>query len=214
MKSLSPGVDGKPLTGSLKATSEGLTMTGEDDATLVSRAQQELPYRTGAFETLMRRHGPNIQALCRRFTRQTEEAEDLTQEVMLKVFFELPRFRGEAAFQTWLWRVTANHCLDYQRRQKTHRLETLESEETAHLPDDKQRQLQQTEARLDAERLLACLTPEDRLIVLLRLSVGLEFSEIAASLDLGLSAAKMRYTRALDKLRAIAQPGTQPSRPD
>lgn len=87
MKSLSPGVDGKPLTGKFEGNLWGLIMTGEDDATLVSRAQQELPYRTGAFETLMRRHGPNIQALCRRFTRQTEEAEDLTQEVMLKVFF-------------------------------------------------------------------------------------------------------------------------------
>jgi len=185
-------------------------MPGEDDATLVARAQRELPYRTGAFEALMRRHGPNIQALCRRFTRNTEEAEDLTQEIMLKVFFELPRFRGEAAFHTWLWRITANHCLDHQRCQKTHLLETLDSEETMYLPDDQQRRLQQAEARIDAERLLACLSPEDRLIVLMRLGVGLEFAEIADSLGLGLAAAKMRYTRALDKLRAIAQGG----RPD
>lgn len=187
-------------------------MTGEDDAALVARAQQELPYRTGAFEALMHRYGSDIQALCWRFTRREEEAEDLAQEVMLKVFFELPRFRGEAAFRTWLWRITANHCLDYQRRQKIHQVESLDSGETAHIPDDQQRQLQQTEARLDAERLLASLTPEDRLIVLLRLRIGLEFTEIAEILGLGLSAAKMRYARALDKLRALAQ-GPPPDQP-
>ncbi|PJF45383.1 MAG: hypothetical protein CUN48_19165, partial [Candidatus Thermofonsia Clade 3 bacterium] len=82
------------------------------DAALVERARRELPYRTGAFEALMRRHGGRIRALAMRFAHNPADAEDLAQEVMLKVFFELPRFRGEAAFTTWLWRLTANLCID------------------------------------------------------------------------------------------------------
>lgn len=75
-----------------------------DEAALVARAQAELPYRTGAYEALMLRHGGRIRALAMRFTRSPADAADLAQEVMLKVFFELPRYRGEAAFTTWLWR--------------------------------------------------------------------------------------------------------------
>ncbi|WP_051282529.1 sigma-70 family RNA polymerase sigma factor [Silanimonas lenta] len=180
-------------------------MQEPSDAALVAQAQAELPYRTGAFEALMRRHGARIQQLARRFAASAADAEDLTQEVMLKVFFELPRFRAEATFTTWLWRVTANVCIDHQRRLDSRpALVSLADDEDTPEPADPRDPIAAAQARMDMERLLRQLPPEDRMVVLLRLLVGLEFAEIAKATGLGLSAAKMRYARALDKLRALA----------
>jgi len=179
-----------------------------DDAQLVAQARTELPYRTGAYEALMHRHGSRIRALARRFASTPEEAEDLAQDAMLKVFFELPRFRGDAAFTTWLWRLTANACIDQQRRAATHaNTHSLDDGDAVEQLIDPVDPVAATEARIDSERLLAALTPEDRLLVLLRLLVGLEFQEIAEVMNLGLSAAKMRYTRTIERLRALATDG-------
>lgn len=173
------------------------------DAALVERARRELPYRTCAFEALMRRHGGRISALAMRFARNPADAEDLVQEVMLKVFFELPRFRGEAAFTTWLWRLTANLCIDHQRR--TDAVPVLEAaDDTLHAVADPRDPIAAVDARLDVDRLLKVLAADDRMIVLLRLLLGLEFGEIAQVMALGLSATKMRYSRAIARLRESA----------
>ncbi|MFZ5925850.1 MAG: sigma-70 family RNA polymerase sigma factor [Acidobacteriota bacterium] len=176
-----------------------------DDAALVARAKTELPHRTGAFEALMRRHGGRIRAVTRRFAASSADAEDLAQEVMLKVFFELPRFRGEAAFTTWLWRLAANLCIDHQRRLDGRQAaSSWPGANQRHEFEDPHDSIAAAEARLDAEKLLRFLTPEDRMLVLLHLAVGLEFREVAATMGLGLSAVKMRYARAMDRLKALA----------
>ncbi|MDM7455844.1 MAG: sigma-70 family RNA polymerase sigma factor [Tepidimonas sp.] len=179
-------------------------MQEPSDATLVAQAQAELPYRTAAFEALMQRYGARIRQLARRFAASDADAEDLAQEVMLKVFFELPRFRAEAAFTTWLWRVTANVCFDYQRRLDARPASVPLDDEDTPEPIDPRDPIAAVQASVDAQRLLRQLTPEDRLVVLLRLLVGLEFTEIAAATGHGLSAVKMRYVRALEKLRATS----------
>lgn len=181
-------------------------MQEPSDAVLVAQAQAELPYRTRAFEALMRRHGARIQQLARRFATSPADAEDLTQEVMLKVFFELPRFRGKSAFTTWLWRVTANVCIDHQRRRDARpMLVPLGNDGDEPEPRDMADPIAAAGDRLDVQRLLRQLMPEDRMVVLLRLLVGMEFAEIAEAMGLGLSAAKMRYARALEKLRTLAE---------
>lgn len=175
------------------------------DAELVAQAQSELPYRTKAFEALMHRYGSHIRQIARRFTSSAADAEDLAQETMLKVFFELPRFRHEAAFTTWLWRITANVCIDHQRRLDARPAPVLlpEDGETPELADPHD-MMAATEARMDVERLLFHLAPDDRMLVLLRLLAGLEFAELAEVFGLGLSATKMRFARAMDLLRSIA----------
>lgn len=182
-------------------------MDGRSDAALVEQACAELPYRTGAFEALMRRHGGRIRALAMRFARNPADAEDLAQEVMLKVFFQLPRFRGEAAFTTWLWRLTANLCIDHQRRvDAAPVLET--ADDVLHTVAESCDPIAEVQARIDAERLLQRLPADDRMIVLLRLVLGLEFAEIAHVMALGLSAAKMRYSRAIERLREVSDAGS------
>jgi RNA polymerase sigma-70 factor (ECF subfamily) len=192
-----------------KTHAPGHAVAELDDDALVAQAQRELPYRTGAFEVLMRRHAGRIRALTRRFAASAADAEDLAQEVMLKVFFDLPRFRGESAFSTWLWRIAAHECIDHQRRQRA-RVQTVGIDDDpravaqVELLADPRDAIAAVEARLDAEALLARLPTDDRLLVLLRLLLGLEFAEIAQITGLSVSATKMRFVRALQRLQRDA----------
>jgi RNA polymerase sigma-70 factor (ECF subfamily) len=171
-----------------------------DDLELVRKAKQELPYRTEAFEVLMRRYVARLASACRQWTRNAHDAEDLTQEVMLKVFFELPRFREEAAFSTWLWRIAANRCIDYHRARQRDNIAELSAPDR--LPGRQQLD-REASSRIDVERLLALLEEPARLVVTLRIFGDLSFGEIASLLDISVSAAKMRYQRALEQLRSV-----------
>jgi RNA polymerase sigma-70 factor (ECF subfamily) len=69
-----------------------------------------------AFEELVRRYDRDVLRLALQITRRPEDARDLYQEAFLKVYRNLPRFRFECNFYTWLYRVVTNVCLDYLRR--------------------------------------------------------------------------------------------------
>ena len=76
-----------------------------DDAALVARAQTGEP---AAFEELVRRYRNDVYGLSYHFLRNREEAWDVSQEVFIKAFRSLGRFRGDSGFKTWLLRITAN----------------------------------------------------------------------------------------------------------
>lgn len=83
------------------------------DLELVERVQNG---HVESFEVLVRRYQQRVYNQICRMVRSPEDAADLTQEVFLKVYSSLNRFRGQASFQTWLYRVTANLCVDRHRR--------------------------------------------------------------------------------------------------
>jgi RNA polymerase sigma-70 factor (ECF subfamily) len=74
-----------------------------------------------AFSELVRRYEKKVFTVAYRFTGNYSDASDLAQEVFIRVYQALPRFRGEASFNTWLYRITANLCRDELRRQKRHK---------------------------------------------------------------------------------------------
>ncbi|MDP2183446.1 MAG: RNA polymerase sigma factor [Actinomycetota bacterium] len=85
------------------------------ESTLIAAAKQA---DTAAFEKLVRAHGGAVYAHALRFFGDTATAEDIVQEVFLRVYRSLATFDGTAAFSTWLFRVTRNACLDELRRGK------------------------------------------------------------------------------------------------
>lgn len=169
--------------------------TDIDDYELVRQAQLELPYRTAAFEALMRRHQSRLYGLCLRMLGHAEDAEDATQEVMLKVFHSLKTFSGRSAFSTWLYRIASNTCLDFVRGRGRfeHTGSMEEGELVAYNPT--------TDEKMLVAKLMEAIGKRDRLVVSLRHAVGLSFDEIAESTGMGLSAVKMRYYRAMDQMR-------------
>lgn len=169
----------------------------DPDAELVKQAQLELPYKTRAYEALMKRHEQLLHRVCLRFLGNPEDARDISQEVMIKVFGYLPRFEGRSMFKTWLIQIARNTCFTMQAKLKRQRemRELLE-----HEVDENSGDRIITEA-MDVNTILDSLNKQDKEILVLRYIAELQFDEIAEVCDISLSAAKMRFYRASEAVK-------------
>ena len=168
----------------------------------MARANRELFHTTVAYEELMRRYQRTLFNVCARYLGNDRDADDVCQEVMLKVLHGLRQFEGKAKFKTWLYSITYNECITQYRKEKRKRrlmdalsLDLGETEEvvesSTHVVTD----------RSSLDRWLVHVNQVDREILVLRFVAELEFQDIADIMHMGLSATKMRYKRALEKLR-------------
>lgn len=178
------------------------------DEALVAEARRAAPGDTRAFETLVQRHQRRVLANCRHLARAGNDAEDLVQEVFVKAYFALERFEGRSTFKTWLTRVKANHCLNYLRRHRGVNYVTLDDDEAA--ASDRLREaptaprdLERRDERAQVTAALDALPDTLRVPLVLREVDGLAYEEIAETLGIGLSAAKMRVKRAREQFRLI-----------
>ena len=175
----------------------------EADKTLVTLCQAELPYVTTAFEKLVRKYEPLVYRTCLRYLKSPIEAEEASQDVFLRVFHNLKDFKGTATFKTWLFRVTANTCASryrsLRRIQDRHRA-YVELAELAASPVQSSTELDLGDGPI--VQALETLSPTDRETLILRHVSELSLEEMADTLQLGLSATKMRLYRAERRLRA------------
>jgi RNA polymerase sigma-70 factor (ECF subfamily) len=178
------------------------------DQPLVSRC---LDGDEGAWEDLVRQHTRQVYGLCFRFTNSTQEAQDLTQDVFLRVFKTIKTFRSaEGSFHTWLARVTRNLLIDHYRRTRQERvtdsieeqLPTLEEAggTAAARPDQV---LAGREAREILQATLQKLSPDLREAVILRDLQEMEYREIAEVLDIPEGTVKSRINRGRAELARL-----------
>lgn len=157
-----------------------------------------------AFEELVRRTHRETYTLAFRLLGDEEDARDVTQETYLRAYRGLRRFRGEAQFSTWLYRITAN-CASTQlgRRQRHRHVELSDDHPVIDLSPDHDPQGRADNAALRAELAAALgeLPPKLRSVVVLRDVYDLPHESIAAELGISESAAKVRLHRARRKLR-------------
>jgi RNA polymerase sigma-70 factor (ECF subfamily) len=166
-----------------------------DDRALVAACAARKP---GAFQELLSRYRRPAISLAYQMLGDLEDAEDVAQEAFVRVFQAIPRFRGQAAFSTWLYRIVTNLCLGNRRRRRaTVELDAVR-EPTA--PDSPSRQV--TEVLL-TRQVLAAMTPDLRAILLLRDQEGLSYTEIAAALRLPLGTVRSRLSKARMAFRQI-----------
>ncbi|NLV54926.1 MAG: RNA polymerase sigma factor [Acidimicrobiales bacterium] len=170
-------------------------------ADLVARAQAG---DDRAFEDLVTATHAETYTLARRLTGNDDDARDVVQEAYLRAYRSLGRFRGEARFTTWLYRITANCASTYVGRRRRHRHDELDDELVV---VDASPELDPA-ARADAsdlrDRLVAALDelpPKLRAVVVLRDVYDLPHEAIAAELGISESAAKVRLHRARRKLK-------------
>jgi RNA polymerase sigma-70 factor, ECF subfamily len=164
----------------------------------------------GAWEDLVKLHTKRVYAICYRFTNSDQEAQDLTQEVFLRVFRTLGSFRaGEGSFGVWLTRLTRNLLVDHYRRTKHERVTDALEDKLAVL-EEKTAQLSRTDGLLagrEAGELLQCalqrLSPELRETVILRDLQEMEYREIARVLNVPEGTVKSRLNRGRAELARI-----------
>ena len=156
-----------------------------------------------AFETLMGAYEQRVYALCLRMMGNPHDGEDVAQEAMLRIWQRLAQFRGDSAFSTWVYRVTASCCTDaLRRRSPQSSLEALQ-EEGFDARDDAPTPQERQEARETQRAIAAALSdvPADmRSVFLLRDVHGLSVEDTARALGISGGTVKSRLSRAREKL--------------
>lgn len=182
-----------------------------DDASLIRAAQRG---DQDAFEQLVRAHDEGVLRLALSLLRSAEDARDVYQEAFLRVYRNLHRFRFDSTFETWLYRIVTNLCLDQLRKRKARREEsaTLESgngswtvldQVSEGRPEnDPQRRLLSREIHGRLQAALEALTPRERLVFELRHYHGMRLRAIGEVLGTTEEAAKNCLFRATQKLRS------------
>ncbi len=164
---------------------------------------------TNAFEELVERYKNRIYNLAYRMLGNPDDAYDLTQEVFLLLVRNLPSFRGEARFSTWLYRVVLNACYDRARKSRNHLSlqespgedlpelgETL-ADEDAVSPEEN---MEKAEIRSRVQEAISKLPPKFREVVVLHDIQGYDYREVAEILGISLGTVKSRLNRARNKL--------------
>ncbi|HEY0081220.1 MAG TPA: sigma-70 family RNA polymerase sigma factor [Pyrinomonadaceae bacterium] len=183
------------------------------DVELVSRV---VAGDADAFEELFNRHRRRVSLIAGRFFRQRQQIEEIVQESFMKAYFALPEFANgqENSFASWIARIAFNACYDELRRMKR-RPESaagdISEEEEAWLKtqlrssgagDDVEAA---TIARDLADKLLARLSPEDRLLLVMLDVEGMSVAEIGESNRWSISKVKVRAHRARAHLRRVLE---------
>lgn len=172
-----------------------------------------------AFDRFVERFGPMILAFGLRMCGHRQDAEDVFQETLVKVYTQLHALEEPAALKGWLWRIVANECLMSRRgprdpsraigfddvRRGPDAPAFDPADDGAKTPED---QAIRAEERTRVEEALRHLSPEYRIIVLLRDFEGLSTDEVATALGLSVSNAKVRLHRARAALRRQLAAGT------
>ena len=184
------------------------------DIDLVKRAQAE---DIDAFCLLAQRYARRIHLLAAHYCRNTQDAEDLSQEVWLKAYQAVQTFRFDSSFYTWLRRITINSFLNHRRSSffRSHgqttavQLLQIDSEEQEALFQSSSRSQENIYNKLLFESVvnaLAELTPAQRLAFLLRHYEGMTYEEIATAMNCSIGTVKKGVWRAIVKLRARLSP--------
>jgi len=170
-----------------------------------------------AFAALFHRHKGKVYSVCLRMTNDPSLAEDLTQNTFFHVFRNLPQFRGQAAFSTWLYRITVNVVLMQFRRRETHNIAIgRHGRDQAHeigqdVPTTDKR-LAGCLDRMDLARAIRALPDGYRTIYLLHDVVGYQHREISELLACSPGNSKSQLHKAKARIRKTLKPdGTQRS---
>jgi RNA polymerase sigma-70 factor (ECF subfamily) len=155
------------------------------------------------WEELVRDHSVRVYRLAYRLTGNPHDAEDLTQDVFVRVFRSLHRFQP-GTFEGWLHRITTNLFLDGARRKSKIRFDGLADGSAERLPSswpNPSEQLSDGDLDFDVASALAALAPEFRAAVVLCDIEGLSYDEIASVLDIKIGTVRSRIHRGRAQLR-------------
>ncbi len=184
-------------------------MSNHSDSTQVERdRERELVARAqkgdrAAFAALLREHQDEVYTLARRLVGDSHLASDVAQEALIRAWRALPKFRGDAKLSTWLYRITANAAWTHKKRASRHQGASIDDHADLAAPvgaDHPEVAGEIVELRGRLRQALDRLPDSQREIVVLKDIYGWSHAEIAESLDISVTAAKVRLHRARARL--------------
>ncbi|MGH9482336.1 MAG: RNA polymerase sigma factor [Terriglobales bacterium] len=174
---------------------------------LMRRCQRR---EAGAFDELVRCFHPRVASVIRGVLRHSNDCDDIAQQVFAKVYFGLDKFNFQSGVSTWIHKIAVNECYDHLRKLKVRKaviLADLSEDEAARIENlDVHGQAggatpeRQHQVRELAEKLLARLDSEDRILLVLKEIEGYSVREVAAILKLNENTVKVRLFRARQAL--------------
>ena len=187
-----------------------MSLIDEDEA-LIAAALNGSAY---AWEKLVKRYESKIYNYGMRLTGNAADAMDLMQEVFLGVYRNLHRFRGDAKFSSWIFRIAHNKAIDMNRRKRlmTASTRVIDGEESDVLDSISSASKYEPDACIGEQqengqvlKMLSQLPMEQRLIVELKVYQSQTFEEIADIQDISVNTAKTRFYTALKKLKVVSE---------
>ena len=151
------------------------------------------------FTRMIKEHRKTIYTVCYFYSKDSDEVNDLFQEILINLWKGFPKFRGESSYSTWIWRVSLNTCNNQERRKKRN-VETVPLSIDIDLyndDDDKSKQIQMLYDRISR------LEPFDRAIILLWLE-NMTYEDIAGIMGISLANVTTRLFRIKEQLKSMS----------
>ncbi len=158
---------------------------------------------------MIENYSKKVYNLALNFAGNSDDASDITQDIFLKVYNNISKFKEESNFTSWLLRLAKNHCIDYWRKNKYNR-KRMELEENIQVKAEgfqgaatpEEREIQHSDVKFLRKKLLL-LPPDLRTLIIMRDIQEFSYQEIAENLDIPLGTTKSRINRARTKLAKI-----------
>lgn len=192
-----------PGAGVVEGEVEASALGQRIDSGLIERAVEG---DQDAFAEIVRRTYSDMYGLALRLLGDEDDARDVLQDAYLRVHRSLSGFRGDAAFETWLYRITANAAYTFLRKKGRHKTESLDSiDEPESTTPEPEVASQSSHLREVLERHLMDLPVQQRAVVVMKDVYGLPHEAIAKELGISVTAAKVRLHRARKRLRSALE---------
>ncbi len=198
------------------------SMVSEPKDTYLSDPDNQLMQKAGsgdraAFKQLVQKHQRTVTGIIYRYTGNHSEVEDLAQDIFIKIYKAANSYVPRAQFKTWLYKVVANHCLNFFRSQKRKAFissldQSLSEEYNPHIErtDEQKKQpeliLQQQELHTALKSALSELPERQRMAIILHRFEGLSYKEIATVMGSSLSSVESLIFRAMNNLKEKLNP--------
>lgn len=156
---------------------------------------------SSAFESLILKYEGKIYNMCYYLLKNREDASDASQEVCIKIYKSINKFKGDSKFSTWIYRITYNTCLDYIKKRK----DELSYEEVLSTDSNVESKtegiIEARELKFELKRCILKLNNDFKTVIILRDIEGLSYQEIADVLNIEVGTVKSRINRAREAFK-------------
>lgn len=166
-----------------------------------------------AFDSLVHRYDKTVLRLAYSLVNNTADAEDIGQEVFVRVYRNLNKFRFDSAFSTWLYRVVVNYCINYRKKKSKARTHSLDEPNEDRAPDwrptlkgqelDPEASMLNQELSEQIDRAMAHLSKQQKTVFVLRHYHGLKLKDIADIMQCAEGTVKNYLFRATQKMQSL-----------